>query len=30
MVNVMTKRKCQEENCFKIPNFNYINEIKGI
>ena len=30
MVYVMTKRKCVEENCLKIPNFNFDSETKGI
>ena len=30
MVDVMTKRKCVEENCLKQPSFNFDSETKGI
>ena len=30
MVDVMTKRKCIEENCLKNPKFNLDSETKGI
>ena len=30
MIDVQTKRKCVEENCLKIPCFNFDSENKGI
>ena len=30
MVDVMTKRRCVEENCLKQPSFNFDSETKGI
>ena len=30
MVDVMTKRRCVEENCLKNPYFNFGSENKGI
>ena len=30
MVDVMTKRRCVEENCLKQPSFNFNSKSKGI